>query len=46
MVDLTGHFSNPEALIEALEEMEEVLTRPASSENVGPIPQAVEPNPS
>jgi hypothetical protein len=27
MVDLRGHFSNPEALIEALEAMEEVLTR-------------------
>jgi len=26
MVDLTGCFSNPEALIEALEEMEKVLT--------------------
>jgi hypothetical protein len=27
MVDLRGHFSNPEALIEALEEMEKVLTQ-------------------
>lgn len=26
MVDLRGHFSNPEALIEALDEMEKVLT--------------------
>lgn len=31
MVDLRGHFSNPEALIEALEEMEKVLTQDVGS---------------
>lgn len=44
MVDLRGHFSNPEALIEALEEMEEVLTGSAGSKNDGRIKQAVEPD--
>jgi hypothetical protein len=46
MVDLRGHFSNPEALIEALEEMEEVLAGSAGSENDGPIKQALEPDPN
>jgi len=30
MVELRGHFSNPEALIKALEEMERVLTQSGS----------------
>lgn len=46
MVELRGHFSNPEALIEALEEMEELLTGSAGSENDGPIKQALEPHPN
>ncbi len=46
MVDLRGHFSNPEALIETLEEMEEVLTGSASSENDGSIKQALKPDPN
>jgi len=46
MVDLRGHFSNPEALIEALQEMEEVLTGSTGSENDGPITQALEPDPN
>jgi len=44
-VDLRGHFSNLEALIEALEEMEEVLAGSAGSENDRPITQAFEPDP-
>jgi hypothetical protein len=31
LVGLRGHFSSPEALIEALEEMEKVLTRDDAS---------------
>jgi hypothetical protein len=46
VVDLRGQFSNPEALIEALEEMEELLTGSAGSENDGPIKQALEPHPN
>jgi hypothetical protein len=38
--------SNPDALIEALEEMEKVLTGSAGSENDGPIKQALEPDPN
>ena len=45
MVDLRGQFSNPETLIEALEEMEKVLTGLADSGNDGPIRQALEPDP-
>ena len=36
--------SNPEALIEALAEMEEMLTGSAGRENDGPINQALEPH--
>ena len=46
MVDLRGDFSNPEALIEALEEMEAVLTGSAGSKNDGSIKKAVEPDPN
>ena len=38
MVDLTGHFSNPEALREALEEMEKVLTQSSFSPAEPPNP--------
>ena len=46
MVDLRGHFSKPEALIEALEEMEEVLTGSADREKDGPMKQALVPHPN
>ena len=46
LVDLREHFSNPEALIEALEEMEEVLTGSADRKNDGPIKQALESDPN
>ena len=46
MVDLRGHFSNPLALIEALEVMEEVLTGLSGREKDGPIKQALEPDPN
>lgn len=36
MVDLRGHFSNPEALIEALEEMETVLKATPQHERTPP----------
>ena len=46
LAELRVYFSNPEALIEALEEMEEVLTGSAGSKNDGPIKQALGPNPN
>jgi len=46
MVDFRGHFSNAEALIEALEEMEEVLAGSAGSEDDSPIKQALDPDPN
>lgn len=43
---LRGHFSNAEVVIEALEEMEEVLTGSVDRENDGPKQQALEPDPN
>ena len=37
IVDLRGHFSNPEALVEALEEMEKVLA-PSAQSGDEPLP--------
>tara|TARA_E500000318_G_scaffold108460_1_gene119369 strand:- start:1938 stop:2093 length:156 start_codon:yes stop_codon:yes gene_type:complete len=46
VADLRGWFSNPEALIEVLEEMEEVLTGSAGRENDGTIKKALECDPN
>lgn len=40
MVDLRGHFSNPEALIDALEEMEKVLRQVEVKSEAAPEPSS------